>query len=332
MSPLPEGGDSRSKTRVIGAVVAVVLVAGVLYLAQPATVWELLSGSDGFFLTAAAVAAALALVMRGVRLVALLPRGDLGFGNATLVAAAAQAAALFAPARVGELALPWLLRRVTGRDLAAGVGTLLAARALDLAALGLWAGWAVLAIWGWTEPVALIAAAALLVPPLLLPMTLRLVDRLVLRCLAPRGCRGRRWARRSRRLVEGVTELQQRPLRLVAAVAASLAMWACLWTLAWFLLAAMGYRWPAAHVVAGSAAASLSNLLPVNIIGNMGTLEAGWTAAFAALGVPVSVAAATGLASHLWALVFAAVYGALAWLVLSRNNPHRRNHEDTSQD
>jgi uncharacterized membrane protein YbhN (UPF0104 family) len=83
----------------------------------------------------------------------------------------------------------------------------------------------------------------------------------------------------------------------------------------------MGYRWPAAEVVAGSAAASLSNVLPVNVIGNLGTLEAGWTAAFAALGVPVSVAAATGLASHLWALLFAAVYGAAGWLVITRRNP-----------
>ena len=104
-------------------------------------------------------------------------------------------------------------------------------------------------------------------------------------------------------------------------MAASLAMWAFLWALAWFLLAAMGYRWPAAEVVAGSAAASLSNVLPVNVIGNLGTLEAGWTAAFTALGVPVSVAAATGLASHLWALLFAAIYGVAAWLVITRRNP-----------
>ena len=81
----------------------------------------------------------------------------------------------------------------------------------------------------------------------------------------------------------------------------------------------------AAEVVAGSAAASLSNVLPVNVIGNLGTLEAGWTAAFTALGVPVSVAAATGLASHLWALLFAAVYGAVAWLVITRRNPRESN-------
>lgn len=314
-------GGSRSGQRVVGVVVAIALVAAVLYLAQPATVWELFSDVDPGPLVLAAAAAGAALVMRGVRLVALLPPGELRLHEGAIVAAAAQAAALYAPARVGEFALPWLLRRVTGRDLAAGVGTLLAARALDLAGLGLWAGWAVLSIWGWTEPVALMVAVALVAPPLMLPMTLRVVHRLALRCLAPRGRRGRRWARRSRRLNDGVAELQRRPFRLAAAVAASLAMWAFLWTLAWFLLAAMGHRWPVAEVVVGSAAASLSNVLPVNVIGNLGTLEAGWTAAFAALGVPVSVAAATGLASHLWALLFAAVYGVAAWLVITRSNP-----------
>lgn len=318
-------GGSRSAQRVVGVIVAVALVAAVLYLARPATVWELLATGDPVLLALAAASAGAALVIRGARLVALLPPGDLRLHEGTVVAAAAQAAALFAPARVGEFALPWLLRRVTGRDLTAGVGTLLAARALDLAGLGLWAGWAVLAIWGWTEPVALIAAAALVAPPLMLPMTLRLVHRLAVRCLAPRGRRGRRWARYSRRLSDGVTELQRRPVRLAAAVAASLAMWAFLWSLAWFLLAAMGYRWPAAEVVAGSAAASLSNVLPVNVIGNLGTLEAGWTAAFTALGIPVSVAAATGLASHLWALLFAAIYGLAAWLVITRLNPRESN-------
>jgi uncharacterized membrane protein YbhN (UPF0104 family) len=62
----------------------------------------------------------------------------------------------------------------------------------------------------------------------------------------------------------------------------------------------------------------MSNLLPINVVGNIGTLEAGWTAAFVALGMPVDIAAATGLASHLWSLLFAAGYGAIGWLVVTR--------------
>jgi uncharacterized membrane protein YbhN (UPF0104 family) len=79
----------------------------------------------------------------------------------------------------------------------------------------------------------------------------------------------------------------------------------------------MGHSWSFVTVAAGASIAALANLLPFNLIGNLGTLEAGWTAAFVALGVPLDVAAATGLAAHLWGLVFAAVFGAVGWAVLS---------------
>lgn len=308
---------SGSVRRLVGTAVALVLVVAVLAVAGPREVWALIRDSHFGWIAAGAAAAGSALVLRGLRLVLLLPPARLRLRDGTVVAAAAQAAALFVPARAGELALPWLLRRTAGWDASSGVGTLLAARTLDLASLGLWAGVAIAAILGPLHPLALVAAACLVLPPLLLPATLRLADRLALRWVAPWGLRTRRWARRVRRVRRSVDSLRQRPWRLVGAIASSIAMWALLWALAWFLLAGMGFRWPVAHVVGGSAVASLSNLLPVNLIGNLGTLEAGWTAAFVALGVPLDTAAATGLASHLWALLFAAAYGAAAWGAMS---------------
>ena len=68
---------------------------------------------------------------------------------------------------------------------------------------------------------------------------------------------------------------------------------------------------------AGASAAAVTNLLPFNLFGNLGTLEAGWTAAFAALGIPVQTAAASGLAAHLWGLIFAAFFGVVGWAALS---------------
>ena len=307
--------------RLVGAAVALLLVALVLNVARPAAVWQLVRNADPGGIALAAGMAALALVFRGIRLVLLLPASGLSLGVGTLVAATAQAAALFVPARLGEIALPLLLRRVTGCDFTTGVGTLLAVRTLDLAALGTWAGAAILAIWGFAHPLALLAALRLLIAPLLLPATLASAEWIALRILAPRGAAGRRWTRRVRRTHRAVVALRNRPIHLAGAVSASLAMWAALWALAWFLLAAMGYRWEPMEVVAGSAAASLANLLPFNLVGNLGTLEAGWTAAFVALDVPPEVAAATGFASHLWALVFAALLGALSWGVLAVRHP-----------
>ena len=195
---------------------------------------------------------------------------------------------------------------------------MLAARTLDLATLGMWCGAAVLAVRGLTEPWALVASVLLLAPSALLPLTLTAADRITLRLLAHRGQRGRRWARRVRRVRRGVEELLRHPIRLLAVIAVSLVMWGLQWSVAWILLSAMGHRWPPEMVVSGAAAAAAANVLPFNLVGNLGTLEAGWTAAFTALGIPLQTAAATGLAAHLWGLVFAAFYGVIAWVVTLR--------------
>jgi len=199
------------------------------------------------------------LSARGLRLLLLVERGLLTWPRATLVAAAAQAAALFVPARVGELALPLLLSRATGRSFSSGVGTLLAARTLDLATLGIWSGVSVLAVWGFHSPLAIAVSIALLAPSVLLPLTLSAADRLGLKCLGPRGVRGRRWARRVRRVRLELDGLLRRPFRLIAAAVVSFVMWGLQWTVAWFLLAAMGYRWSPTMVVACSATAAVAN-------------------------------------------------------------------------
>jgi uncharacterized protein (TIRG00374 family) len=303
--------------RLAGAAIAASLLFLIVKIARPATVWHLLRTTDGRMLIIAITLSAGFLAMRGLRLMLLLEPGQIRMFRATLVAAAAQAAALFAPLRTGELAFPWLLDRTTGHGFASGVGTLLAARTLDVATLGIWAGAAVLAVRGLTEPLALVVSLLLVTPPLLLPATMAVADRAAVRLLATRGLRGRRWARRIRRVRQELTALRQRPCRLIAAAGASVAMWGLQWSVSWSLLVAMGFPWPPRTVVAGSTAAALANLLPFNAVGNLGTLEAGWTAAFTALGLPLQDAAATGLAAHLWGLAFAAGFGLIAWVVLS---------------
>lgn len=302
----------------IAATVAVALVAGVLAAAGPQQVWGLLRSTNARRLAEAAGLAGLAVIFRGLRLYFALPPGRLSLLYSPVLAAAAQAANLFIPARLGELVLPWLLRRTCGLEAASGVGTLLAVRTLDLAALGAWAVGGIALMWGLDQPLALAASVVLLAPLLLLPAIMTTADRMALRLLAPHGRRGRRWTRRVRRARRAIVDVQQRPARLTAAAAAALAMWGAVWLFTWRLLRAMAFDWPLSQVIAGSAFATLANLLPVNLVANLGTLEAGWTAAFTALGHPLRDAAASGLAAHLWALAFTAAFGLPAWLVVLR--------------
>ena len=311
------GRTSRLAGALIGATVAAALFTFVVVVAKPAQIWRLFQTTDGGLLASAAVTSMAFLAARGLRLLLLVDRGLLSWPRAILVAAAAQAAALFLPARTGELALPLLLTRTTGRSFSSGVGTLFATRALDLATLGVWSGAAILAVRGFREPLAIVVSLALFLPSLTLPVTVAAADRFVVRCFATRGLRGRRWAHRVRRIRRELDGLLRRPFRLIIAVFTSIVMWGLQWAVAWILLVAMGHRWPPATVVAGSTAAAVANLLPFNLVGNLGTLEAGWTAAFTALGVPLQVAAATGVAAHFWGLVFAAVFGLAAWVWLT---------------
>lgn len=298
--------------RVAGAGGAAVLIVLLVRVAHPQAIWELLRSTSPRAVAWAFVAYAFMLALRGLRLRRLLPEPRPGVGRSWVLMAAARVAALFLPLRSGELVLPWLVRRHVGVPLPAGLAALLTARALDLAALGVWG--VVSLLWVARGSVgALIAAILLVVPLLALPVVVEGVYRTMRRLVAVRGVEGRRLVRAVRRLREALWTISRRPLDLAAASILSLLIWGVVWCLTWILLAGMGRPWPASITVAGSAAASIANLLPLNLVANVGTLEAGWTAAFTALGITTSEAAATGFATHLWALLFAAVCGGLAW-------------------
>jgi uncharacterized protein (TIRG00374 family) len=305
---------ARLTVRALQAAAALALLGAVIWVAGPRRIVELIGSTDLKLVGVAAGAFGCTAVLRGLRLLLLLPRHTLRLDRATLVAVAAQAASQVVPARLGELALPLLLGRVCRLDLVSGAATLLAARALDMAALGAWTV-AACAAASATHPAVWTAGALLLAAPLLLPWLTGGLDRIAAHWSSRAGA-ARRWAERVHRLHAAVVELGASRIRLALAGASSLAMWGGVWVLTWFLLAAMGHRWPPLTVAAGSAVASITNILPVNLVANLGTLEAGWTAAFSTLGVPLETAAATGLAAHLWSLLLTVAFGACAWVLL----------------
>ena len=302
--------------RWLGWGIAALLIALVLSLAGLERLGKLLVSIRGEELLWAALASAASLGFRAIRLSLLLRPGELGPLRAFPLTAVAQTAAVFIPARLGELALPLLLQKATGRTKSSGIAILLASRTLDTAALGAWALAALILRRNLHAPVFLAAGALLFLPLLLLPLILTRADNMLAR--RETGWSGKTliWAERIHQIRQGLDEALHHPSRLALAATACLGSWGCQWILTWKLLAGMGFDWPAWDIVTGAAAASLSNLLPLSIVANLGTLEAGWTAAFAAMGIPAATAAATGFATHIWALVLAAVIGAICWPLL----------------
>ncbi len=70
--------------------------------------------------------------------------------------------------------------------------------------------------------------------------------------------------------------------------------------------------------VIGSSIATVIQLLPVNVFGSFGSLQAGWTIGFVMMGVDAKTALMTGLILHLIVIAILAMTACPAWLILFR--------------
>jgi len=78
-------------------------------------------------------------------------------------------------------------------------------------------------------------------------------------------------------------------------------------------------------VVLGATGCVFSNLLPINAVGSIGTLEAGWAIGFTLIGLSKSLAVSTGFGAHILLILHGAILSLFAWsyLVYTKN---RKTH------
>jgi uncharacterized membrane protein YbhN (UPF0104 family) len=93
----------------------------------------------------------------------------------------------------------------------------------------------------------------------------------------------------------------------------SLAVWVSSFAMLHVLLLGLGVHVASSQTLIGATAATLTSVLPINSLGNFGTLEAGWVGGFLLVGMNPDTALSTGFAVHLQALVYAFVFGLPAW-------------------
>ncbi|MFB6352197.1 MAG: lysylphosphatidylglycerol synthase domain-containing protein, partial [Bradymonadaceae bacterium] len=224
------------------------------------------------------------------------------------------------PARTGELVFPELWRRATGETYAEGTVVLAAIRIVELGVVASLYGIAMI-VWllGQAETGAsvwlvggLIGAgvAVIVALPWLLRIGLGLADRLFrqtrladISWLAP--------------LREAIPRAGQAVDRLgrrerIWLVVTSIAMWMAMFGVFWFTVAACGAGLGLAQTIVGAGGGIVGNLLPLGTVGSLGTMEAGWTAAFRATGAPVGPVVASGLLVHVIVIAGSGVAAGLA--------------------
>lgn len=310
----------------LAALISGVILAGLLWWSGASEVSAALARADLVWLSLAAGWMLAASVCRWARLWILVPAGErAGLSLFGVIGGHAFLNQLL-PLRTGELIFPVLLRRATGLPLSVGLIDLLLLRLIELAVLLplytlAFCAWLIeqgdqsvsgAALW---VLVAIGAVSALSLP--LLPALLKQAIGLGSRLLAlPRLARRGGAVRLSASLGRCREELGRLGLgAVVGLTAATVLMWGCLFGVYYSALWALGVEVSALVAVVGSAGAIVTNLLPINGIGSLGTLEAGWVAGFVALGEDQAAVTASGIAMH---AVIIGVLGLCALAALPR--------------
>lgn len=282
-----------------------------------------LLAADLRWLVAAAGLSLGVFASRGFRFAALLPR------SGTPLAMAATGVQNFlnrvTPLRLGELALPYLLKKHAGEDPAVALIAVVLVRLVDLAvvlaavvlAVAMRAG-APGGLWG---PALLLAGVALVLASFRcwLDLSLRACG-----SLARRVALGRRPAveRVLARLTGAVAESTALDLRGRAVLLGwSLAVFVLQTAMFGALLLAFGVRVPPVPLVQGAAVAQVGAAVPVASVGTVGTQEASWVAGFVWAGVGKEDAIVTAIACQVITLAFAALTALPCWWWLGRRKP-----------
>jgi len=328
----------RALTRALRIALAFAISGGAVALLAGQVDWPRAYGAmRAANLTWIAVAIAWSLVIvwgRGARWAFLQPGPGLGIHTAAI--AVQTFYNRIAPMRLGELTLPFLLRRYAGQDASRTLLLLIVVRIVELAVLIGLLALATLCRTGTAHRGWLVGMVVLLAAMTLLLAKFRLVTRLGLAVAA----RLARWTRverapqigrafaRLEEAIQGESQLSRRQRMGLVAWTAILQLMQVASIDA--ILRAFGVDLDWLALTQGTAVALAGPALPLPSVGMVGTLEASWTIGFAWVGVPTETAILTGIATQVVTLLFAAVVALPGWWYLLTRAAERTRRSNKS--
>lgn len=313
-------GTSRIRywPRLLAWLAVTILAIGILLqLVDFREVMLVLRQSNPWFIILALVLYASSYILRALRVQRLYPQEHLPLNGLWQVMALHNLMNYLMPLRTGDLSLIYFLKRRFGVAIGTGTGIWIVTRALDLLvsllyltiALGIYQYRGGREGSGFVLAIAVVLGSLTLLGLLLLPWVWGLGLRL-LNFVQARLPFLRRPIVTSlfTKLEEAgvVIRAPQHRRQLVELTLISVALWATLFGFYAAVLQASGIAMLSLpEIVIGSSGAVIANFLPINSFASIGTLEAGWVAGFSLIGMSPSVALLSGIAAHIWIIVFA---------------------------
>ncbi len=314
---------------VISIVIAGLLVGWLLKLGPPELIIEYIRSANLGYVLFGFIFFTFGYFARGVRFLQFKALEKVDHNELLPIIALYRFFNLLLPARTGDVTLVMLLRKYSKVYVGSSLGILIVTRIYDLSALAL--SFSIGMIWvGLQERASrttrlFIFGLSLGILTLGLGLIIRRIWR-VLQILLERILQKIHWNEKAwaqailnaAKEVDVVLQSSRSKTFLVRLFLASFAIWGSLFGTYWYLMRSMGFsQYSFPQVVVGSTAASLSNALPVNSFGSLGTLEIGWTAGFSFVGMTLEESVASGFAIHLWLILFTSIWALISYQHLS---------------
>ncbi len=235
------------------------------------------------------------------------------------------------PSKLGELSYPYLLNKMSGRNITEGLASLVVSRVYDffiilLVLLSVSIGYQTLFK---VNPFLLIPVIIFLI---LLMVSVFFYIGLLLKWFS--NTLGKLFNRAGRsssfvpwiqgkmdQMAEDFDSIKARKTYLSVTLT-SLASWAMIFLTFYAYMKGFGVDISSTKLILGSTIAVIGNALPVSGIGNWGTLEAGWLAGFLMVGLSKEKAITTGFGIHILIFIVCALISSFCWVTLRKQkNP-----------
>ena len=294
--------------------------------------YNLLRTIDPLWFALGSIAYLLAILFRALRFRLLIHSKEVPLSDLLRITSFYHLSLMILPSKLGELSYPYLLNRISGRNITEGLASLVVSRVYDffiilMIFLFVSIGYQTLFK---VNPFFLIPVVVFLIFLIVLIFfhmgrLLKWFSNVLAKISIRPGSRNSSFVswleRKMDEMAEDFDSIQARKTYLPVALT-SLASWAMIFFTFYAYMKGFGIDVSSTKLILGSTIAVIGNALPVSGIGNWGTLEAGWAAGFLMVGLSKEKAIATGFGIHILIFVACALISFFCWVTLQkRKNP-----------
>jgi len=294
--------------------------------------YNLLRTIDPLWFALGSIAYLLAILFRALRFRLLIHSKEVPLSDLLRITSFYHLSLMILPSKLGELSYPYLLNRISGRNITEGLASLVVSRVYDffiilMIFLFVSIGYQTLFK---VNPFFLIPVVVFLIFLIVfiffcMGRLLKWSSNLLAKISTRTGSRNASfvsWIQgKMHETAEDFDSIQARKTYLPVTLT-SLASWVMIFSTFYAYMKGFGIDVSSTRLIFGSTIAVIGNALPVSGIGNWGTLEAGWAAGFLMVGLSKEKAIASGFGIHILIFVVCALISFFCWVTLQkRKNP-----------